>query len=235
MNLLRHLPNLITLLNLLCGVLAIIAVFQFNLHHAAWLILAGAVLDFLDGMVARLVGASGELGKQLDSLADVVTFGVAPGMIGYMLIADANGWRWYTFLPLLIPLFGALRLARFNIDNRQTDKFIGLPIPANALFWISLPLSAQYPSPWAFPWISTSWLFEPAAIAVAAAVLSFLMIAEIEMMALKFKHVRWNGNQWRYVFVLLSSLLLAFFFFSALPIILILYAIISLIQTATKS
>ena len=229
-----HLPNFITLLNLLCGVLAILCVFQFELYQASWFIVLGAILDFGDGLVARLLRVHSEMGKQLDSLADVVTFGVAPGLIGYKLLFDAHGQEWFTLIPLMIPLFGALRLARFNIDVRQCDSFIGLPIPANALFWLSLPMIAEY------QYNSPAILFDPGIVnhpvlIVSATVLfSFLMISELKLMALKFKKFGWSDNQLRYVFILVSGLLLVFFFFAAIPIILLLYVIVSLIQNLKK-
>lgn len=222
----KHLPNLVTLLNLLCGVLAVICIFEYSLHYAAWLILAGAVFDFLDGLVARALGVSGELGKQLDSLADVVTFGVAPGLIGYSLMAEQTDGAWYSLFPLMIPLFGAYRLARFNIDTRQSDSFIGLPIPANALFWLALPLMVYYDN-W-FP--GAAWMFSAEGLAVFSILFSLLMVSQVKLMALKFKHVRWNDNQWRYIFVLISAVLFFFFFFAAIPIILLLYVLISIIQ-----
>lgn len=234
MRLKSHVPNLITLLNLLSGVLAIICVFQYELYHAAWLIVLGAIFDFADGLVARLLNVHSELGKQLDSLADVVTFGVAPGLIGYQILNVEFGSAWYTLMPLMIPLFGALRLARFNIDTRQSDSFIGLPIPANAMFWVSLPMIALYPQYLPFDWYQPELAYHPTVIVGASILLSLLMISEIRLMALKFKRIGWAQNQWRYIFVLLSGVLLIFFFFAAVPIILLLYVIISLIQTRGK-
>lgn len=229
-----HLPNFITLLNLLCGVTAIICIFQFELYMAAWLIVAGAIFDFADGLVARLLKVSSDLGKQLDSLSDVVTFGVAPGLIGYRILEQQGIYEWYTFLPLLIPIFGALRLARFNIDTRQSDSFIGLPIPANALFWISLPLMVQYNYFQNVEFIDLSYAYAPLTIVIASVVLSFMMVMNLPMMALKFKQFRWAENQLRYLLILLSGVLLIFFMFAAIPIILLLYTLISIIQNAGK-
>jgi CDP-diacylglycerol---serine O-phosphatidyltransferase len=229
-----HIPNFITLLNLLCGVTAIICIFQFELYMAAWLIVVGAIFDFADGLVARLLKVSSELGKQLDSLSDVVTFGVAPGLIGYRILEQQGIYEWYTFLPLLIPIFGALRLARFNIDTRQTDSFIGLPIPANALFWISLPLMVHYNQYQYIEFMDLSYAYAPITIVIASFALSFMMVMNLPMMALKFKQFGWGNNQLRYVFILLSGVLLIFFLFAAIPIILLLYTLISIIQNAGK-
>ncbi len=223
-----------TLLNLLCGVVAIICVFEFELYQASWLIVVGAILDFGDGLVARLLKVHSELGKQLDSLADVVTFGVAPGLIGFKLMYTTHGMEWFTLLPLMIPLFGALRLARFNIDTRQSDAFIGLPIPANALFWLALPMIDLYHHNAVVPLFNPSLITNPAVIILASIGLSFLMISELKLMALKFRDFRWADNQLRYLFILLSGVLLIFFFFAAIPIILLLYVIFSLIQNANK-
>lgn len=229
-----HIPNLMSLLNLLCGTMAILCIFQFELHQASWFILAGALLDFADGLVARLLNAHSELGKQLDSLADVVTFGVAPGLIGYQLLFLEHGQQWFVLVPLMIPMFGALRLARFNIDLRQSDSFIGLPIPANALFWLSLPMILYYQADFPLVLIQAAWLGEPIVIISAAILFSLLMISNLKLMALKFSSIRWAHNQFRYIFIILSGVLLVFFFFEAIPIILLLYVLISLIQAIGK-
>jgi CDP-diacylglycerol---serine O-phosphatidyltransferase len=229
-----HVPNFITLLNLLCGVTAIICIFQFELYMASWLIIAGALFDFMDGLVARLLKVSSELGKQLDSLSDVVTFGVAPGLMGYKILEQQGIYEWYVFLPLLIPVFGALRLAKFNIDTRQTDSFVGLPIPANALFWLSLPLMVHYNHLQNIEFIDVSHAYAIYTILPASVLLSLMMVMEVPMMALKFKRFGWVDNQWRYIFILLSGILLIFFLFAAIPIILLLYTLISLIQNAGK-
>jgi CDP-diacylglycerol--serine O-phosphatidyltransferase len=234
MKILKHLPNFITLLNLLSGIIAIICIFQFELYLAAWFIIAGALFDFADGLVARLLKVSSEIGKQLDSLSDLVTFGVAPGLIGYQLLAQQGIHEWYLFIPLLIPIFGALRLARFNVDPRQSDSFIGIPIPANALFWISLPLMVHYNHLQNVSFIDVSYAIEPITIVLGSILLSLMMVMNVPMMALKFKRFGWGMNQWRYVFILLSGVLLIFFLFAAIPIILLLYVVISLIQNLGK-
>jgi CDP-diacylglycerol--serine O-phosphatidyltransferase len=234
MTLKSHLPNFITLLNLLCGILAIVSIFQFELYLAAWLILLGALFDFADGLVARLLNVHSEIGKQLDSLADVVTFGVAPGLIGYQMLFQAHGHQWFTLMPLMIPLFGALRLARFNVDTRQSDSFIGLPIPANALFWLSLPMIVSHQELLPVILFDPALVYNPVLITFASVFFSLLMISELKLIAMKFKTTSWADNQWRYILVLLSGVLLVFFYFAAIPIILLLYVVISLIQTSTK-
>lgn len=223
-----------SLLNLLCGVLAIVCVFEFELHYASWFIIAGALLDFFDGLVARLLNAHSELGKYLDSLADVVTFGVAPGIIGYQILASSHGLEWFTFIPLMIPMFGALRLARFNAATNQDDSFIGMPIPANALFWLSLPLILHFQDTFRPIFIQPQWISHPTFIVLFTALFSLLMVSNLPMLALKFKDLSWSNNHYRYVFLVLSILTAIFFFFEAMPIILLLYVVISLIQTIGK-
>lgn len=234
MSLKSHLPNFITLLNLLAGILAVVSIFQFDLQTAAWLILLGALFDFADGLVARILNVHSEIGKQLDSLADVVTFGVAPGLIGYQMLNEAHGHQWFTLIPLMIPLFGALRLARFNVDTRESDSFYGLPIPANALFWVSLPMIVAHQHLLPALWFDPEIVYSPILITLASVLLSLLMISDVKLLALKFKTTSWADNQWRYILVLLSGVLLAFFFFAAIPIILLLYVLISLIQNSRK-
>ena len=140
----RNIPNAITCLNLLFGCIAIVYVFHNRLTDASWMIIFAAIADFFDGMAARLLKVSSPIGKELDSLADMVSFGVAPGMIIYELIGTSP----YNWIGLLIPVFAAIRLAKFNIDTRQTFYFIGLPTPANALFIASFPLIIAHDSSW---------------------------------------------------------------------------------------
>ena len=147
MNIKKHIPNAITSLNLVSGCIAIILTFNFDLKYAAYFILLAAVFDFFDGMAARWLHVKSAIGKELDSLADIVSFGVAPGLIVFQLCAVSNDIVLFAgeinlvpFIALLIPVFSALRLAKFNLDTRQTESFIGLPVPANALMIASLPL-----------------------------------------------------------------------------------------------
>lgn len=247
MKILKHLPNLITLSNLFCGLIAILYAFGGHLNIAGGFILLGAFLDFFDGLAARLLKVSGELGKQLDSLADLITFGVAPGIIVFQLLyfQETNGFfnpfeDWInrtaysaTYLPyiaLLIPIFSALRLAKFNIDTRQTDSFIGLPTPANALFFISIPLMIDF-QPTHF---LATYLSKTSVLAAATIILSLLMVSEIPLLALKFKTLSWADNKMRFTFITLSVLLLFLLGFVAVPIIILLYPILSIINNRTQ-
>ena len=137
----RNVPNLITLGNLTCGLLSIVLAFEGKLEVAAAFIFFGSILDFFDGFASRLLNVSSEIGKQLDSMADMVTFGVAPGIIIYKLISESNNhYEFLVYAAFILPIFSAIRLAKFNIDSRQTSSFIGLPVPAAAIFIASLPI-----------------------------------------------------------------------------------------------
>ena len=227
---------MLTLLNLLCGCLAIISTFHKSFELTAILLMMAAVFDFFDGFAARLLGVHSELGKQLDSLADMVTFGVVPGFVMYQLIIYAIGSGaaylgpdepvWYlAYAGLLIPLFSAYRLAKFNIDTRQSDQLIGLPTPANALLISFLPL-LMIPEGNAIAEI----LLKPYVLITLCAIQSYLMVAELPMIALKFKSFGWKGNEWRYLLLLLSAVVVLLIKQKAVPFIIILYVVLSLIQ-----
>ncbi|HSZ25803.1 MAG TPA: CDP-alcohol phosphatidyltransferase family protein [Cytophagaceae bacterium] len=253
MNFKKHIPNALTCANLLCGLLGIASVFILNddLTIASYFIYLACIFDFLDGFVARLLNVSSSIGKELDSLADVVTFGVLPGFIlatllglqflssfgnipaqGFYYIKEPEadnifmmqyGWK-LALLSFLIPLFSALRLAKFNIDERQHDHFIGLPTPANALFISALPFLVNSNLPFAH--LITS----PIVILVMVPILSYLLIAELPLIALKFKNFGWQDNKMRYILIISALLLIVTLNFMAIPIIIILYIILSIID-----
>lgn len=229
MTLKQHIPNAMTCCNLLCGCLAIVKVFEGHFIWASYLVGLAVLFDFFDGFVARLLNARSPIGKDLDSLADMVTFGVVPGMMVYKYLYVLEGssqqyqqlrehYHWVNGLAFLIPLFSALRLAKFNNDARQSDSFIGLPTPANALFWCSIPFFNNSP------------ILTPYLLLGTVVLCSGLLIAEIPLFALKFKHFKWQGNEVRYVFLGLSLALLAIFHFTGIPAIIILYVLLSLRQ-----
>lgn len=203
----RHIPNIITCCNLVCGCIATVNALNGNPAAALLFIILGAAFDFFDGMTARLLHVSSAIGKELDSLADDITFGVAPASIIFyeLQVVDypsaIESWRpVLPYFAYVVAAFSALRLANFNIDTRQTTSFIGLPTPANALFWGSLivgfgPLLEQQ-----------SW-FMPLIVA-GIVVSSWILVAEIPMFALKFKHWGFSGNEVKYFFVLFSALVL---------------------------
>jgi CDP-diacylglycerol---serine O-phosphatidyltransferase len=218
-----NLPNLFTLCNLLCGCIGLVFVSQDALAIAAYLMWAAALLDFADGFVARAVKAYSELGKQLDSLADMVSFGVLPAYIMFALIDERTTHPILPFIAFLIAAFSALRLAKFNIDTRQTHAFIGVPTPANALLISSLPFILQNNNPLAF----FQFLQNPVVLIVLTFLLSYLLIANIELMAFKFKQTGWKGNEVRYLFMIITLLLFLFLGIAAVPLIFVLYLILS--------
>lgn len=240
---LKHIPNLFTLGNLFCGLLAILFAVGGHLNIAGGFIFLGAFLDFFDGMLARILKVSGELGKQLDSLADLITFGVAPAFIVFQLFflidsqsffnplanwpdCGAYSQNYWAYTAWLIPLFSALRLAKFNIDKHQNDGFTGLPTPANALFFISIPLMMHF-QPEA--WMST-FLGQTSILTMLCVLMSYLLVSGIPLLSLKFKNLSWQENKMRYTLLLSSVLLLFVFRFVAVPIILLLYPILSIIN-----
>ena len=226
MNIKKHIPNAITCCNLLCGCLAIVQIFGGNLVYAAYLVGLAAVFDFFDGFAARMLKVSSTIGKDLDSLADMVTFGVVPGLVMFKLIqlSIVNYTLPITisYIAFLIPIFSALRLAKFNNDTRQTESFIGLNTPANSMVICSIPLIfKQYPN--------LETLLNPYVLCVLSVGLSLLLVSEIPIFALKFKHFKWNGNEIRFVFLGLSLLMLITLQFLGIPLIIIMYVLLSLL------
>jgi len=218
----KHIPNLITCGNILCGCIGIIHCFKGDLIQAVYWMGLGAIFDFFDGMLARLLKVMGDMGKELDSLADMVTFGVLPAFVLYHLILPLN--EIWAFSALLIPLFSGLRLAKFNIDTRQTDSFIGLPTPANALFIGALPFIFLY-EPDAANWLRQTWI-----LVTISAVMSLLLVAELPLLALKFKSLDWEANKFRFILIIGAVLLVVVFQVLAIPLIIIWYVIISVLS-----
>lgn len=202
---------------------------------ASYLIGLAAVLDFMDGMVARLLKAYSEIGKQLDSLADMVTFGLLPGMMLYKLIEfSATGNSFLPWFAFLVPVFSAIRLAKFNIDVRQTDSFIGVPTPANAMLIASLPLISTFEpqlNAAVFGTLITNCFF----LIGLTLVMSLLMVAELPLFSLKFKNLQWSKNRIRFIFLSCSLILLILFHFVAIPVIIFLYIILSIIHNFSTS
>lgn len=228
-------PNLLTLANLTCGLLSITVLFTGDYTMAAWLLAASLVFDFFDGFAARLLGVHSELGKQLDSLADLVSFGVVPGILIFKMfkIAWMSGEPVPGFLPylaLLIPVFSALRLAKFNIDTRQADYFIGMPTPANALFLFAVALTAVNTDNETIRDV----LLHPFFLTAITVITSFLLVAELPLMSLKVKSWGWRENRGRIVLLLGAALLLLLLRFRALAFIIPLYLLLSLIFKPNK-
>jgi CDP-diacylglycerol---serine O-phosphatidyltransferase len=217
MSVLRHIPNTLTCANLVCGCLGIISLFT-NKIEPAYFIWAACVFDFFDGFAARLFKVSSPIGKELDSLSDMVSFGVLPALAMYSWIGTSTS-SYLPFVAIGIAVFSALRLAKFNIDENQSDSFIGVPTPANALFISALPF---------LPETLQTWVFLPASLVAITIVFSFLLVAPLKLLALKFKHFAWQGNQLRFTFLTISVLLLLLFRAGAIPFIILFYIGISL-------
>ena len=191
----KHIPNTITCCNLISGCIATYFAFQGDFELALLFIVIGAVFDFFDGMSARLLGVSSPIGKELDSLADDITFGFAPSAIVFSYLCTFHIHLMFVpFLAFVMAAFSALRLAKFNLDERQALGFIGLPTPANALFWGSLVLGLQQQGTYfeGMEWVIIAGTF----------VSSYLLVSEIPMFALKFKHWGFKGNEVKYLFLL---------------------------------
>ncbi|HEX9651679.1 MAG TPA: CDP-diacylglycerol--serine O-phosphatidyltransferase [Cyclobacteriaceae bacterium] len=214
----KNLPHILTLFNLLSGCLGITFLFQGHLSLGAIMIFAGAIFDFLDGFAARMLNAKSELGKQLDSLADLVTFGVLPALILYTLSANLND-GWISYLPLGVAIAAALRLAKFNIDDRQTNFFIGLPTPAAALLVASIPfiMDEEHVT-------GTLNIYSLIGLSVF---LSIMMISRVKLMSFKFSHYNWKENEPKYILILLFLVLVFYFSFISIPLIFLLYLIFS--------
>lgn len=219
-------PNLMTLGNLLCGCLGIIAVFEGNLITASYLIFIAGILDFLDGFVARAMNSSSPIGKELDSLADMVTFGALPAFMVMKLLtmANPNLEVYFMYLPLVLALFSALRLAKFNIDTRQSESFIGVPTPANALVVSALPLILEFNAEY------SDYIQNPYTLIAYSLIMSYLLVAELPLFALKFKNFNWNDNKIKFIFLILSVILLVVFKFVAIPLIIFLYIVLSVVN-----
>jgi len=236
----KHIPNAITLLNLASGLLAIIAIFKGYYDEAFLFVCLGIFFDFWDGFFARKFKVSGELGLQLDSLADVVTSGVVPGLMIFKLLQDiqeddtsiyylTEDFYYMGFVPYLgfiITLASAYRLAKFNIDTRQTDSFIGLPTPANALFIMSIPM-IQFDG--THEWLVNA-LFNPFVLIIISFVSAYMLNAEIPLFSLKIKDFSWDKNKLQVFFLTIAATLLLFLGFTALPIIILLYVVLSVIN-----
>jgi CDP-diacylglycerol---serine O-phosphatidyltransferase len=254
----KHFPNTLTCCNLLCGCFATLAAYRGDYTAALLFIVVGAVFDFFDGFAARLLHVSSPIGKELDSLADNVTFGFAPATIVFSLMRncaaqcgatagagcamyDADGacplstlvsspaGQWLPYVAFLISAFSALRLAKFNLDERQSTSFIGLPTPANALFWGAAAYGLHnggITSP------SSAPLF--ALLFVGTLLCCYLLVSEIPMFALKFKSFGWKGNELRYTFIAVSAALIALFGVVAFSAVIVLYVLTSVCANLFK-
>lgn len=219
----KHIPNIITLANLSTGIVGILFAFEGYLEYAAIAIWIAALFDFFDGFFARMLNVTSAIGKELDSLADLISFGVLPGTILYHML-DGSISSPVTILPYLIVVFSALRLAKFNTDTSQTDSFIGLPTPAAAFFVSGLPFWLEQKPEW----------FDQTVVIIIAIVLSMLLVAPFRLLALKFKDFNFSNNWQRYMVLILSLVLLMLLNAKALPLIITLYILISVLLPNPK-
>ena len=225
----KHIPNAITCANLFCGCIGIVFAFKGDLSTAATAVFLSAIFDFFDGFAARLLRAYSAIGKELDSLADIVSFGLLPSVIIYEFFLKAvqltNSDSRLSYFAFIIPVFSAIRLAKFNIDERQTDNFIGLPTPACAILIAS------------FPFILTRYtgtinavFYNPYILVCFCLLISLLMVVEIPMLSLKFKNYGVVPNIFRYLLLLISAIMIGFLNFAAIPLIIFIYIVLSIIQ-----
>lgn len=223
-----HIPNAITLLNLFVGVVGIIHVLGDKLLWAAYFVILAAFIDFLDGFTAKILRVQSELGKQLDSLADVVSFGVLPGLILFSMARDNSSSTLVPYFTLIVPVFSAYRLAKFNLDSRQSDYFIGLPTPANALLISTLPHLILF-----WPNLGV-WIQNPLILIFIAWVSAFLLVAEMPLIALKFKNFNFYTNVFRYLVISFGLFFFIWLGFAGIPFAIISYILLSIIENWRK-
>jgi CDP-diacylglycerol--serine O-phosphatidyltransferase len=262
-----NIPNLFTAANLMCGILSIILTLAGRIDLAPFAIFLGGLFDFFDGFLARKLKISGELGKQLDSLADMITFGLAPGLLMMVVIIvsiyidvpyeatsftshvhfEIQNWvnavfydvpnqmdasiKWLPFFALIIPFFSMFRLAKFNIDVRQTDSFIGVPTPLNTIFFTFFPLIMWLNfDVWRYDEGIYGYLFNSYFLVGLCLFMSILLVSELKLFSLKFKHFEWKGNEIRFSFLLISMILIPLLLVWSIPLIVFLYLILSLVD-----
>ncbi|MCG8475317.1 MAG: CDP-diacylglycerol--serine O-phosphatidyltransferase [Cytophagales bacterium] len=222
MRVLKSLPNALTCGNLVCGCIGVVQVLQGSVMMGTYMIVLGGIFDFFDGFAARLTKSSSPIGKELDSLADMVTFGVLPSVIIFNLMAQATESAWLPYLAFFMAALSALRLAKFNVDTRQAMGFIGMPTPGNALFVGSLPYLVAQNTLGMGVYLQNYWV-----LLAIVVVMSLLLVAEVPMMAMKFKTYAWKDNKLKYMFMLFSLGMLAFFQIAAVPFVILVYVLVS--------
>ena len=222
---LKHIPNLLTISNLICGCVALYLTFQSELVFTAYFIGLAAIFDFMDGAAARLLNVSNPTGKELDSLADMVSFGLVPGSVVFHLLEESPLSQ-YSFMALVIPIFSAYRLAKFNVDENQNENFIGLPTPANCLVFVSIPLITTFNSE-----STIAYLVEiPEILLIITVLMSLALVSRINMFSLKFKNFKLQDNKFRFFLITISIILLTWLEFSAIPVIILLYILMSTVK-----
>ena len=225
----KHIPNFLTLCNLACGCIGVVQVFNGDIIAGSYFIWAGALFDFFDGFAARMLKKYSAIGADLDSLADLITFCFLPATIIYALINQSLPGSWMAYLGYLLVVFGALRLAKFNNDERQSDTFYGLPVPASAIFVSAYPFAAtsQLAN-------TSDLILHPFALVATVLVLSLMMVSDIKLLSLKFKNFDFKENFARYFVIVISTGLLLFLNVMAFPFIIIAYVLTSAILNNLK-
>lgn len=234
MNIKQHIPNFLTCLNVLCGILAVFFAINARIDFAIWLIFAGALLDFGDGFVARVLNAYSNIGKELDSLADLISFGAAPAAIWYTVIKYqltgsyatdfftlSISQQIITLAPFVMVAFAALRLAKFNVDTRQSENFLGLTTTATGIFTASFAYKFLQNPEW-FSWLS------PLIILIVIGFFSIMLISEVPMFSLKFKNMRWDENKERFVLLLLAIVFTVLLGAGGIAAVILYYILVSL-------
>lgn len=235
-------PNTLTLCNLVSGCLACICAFSFdssidalgglNGRQLAWILVGlAAIFDFFDGAAARWLHAPSPLGKELDSLADLVSFGVAPSLLLYNILSVWTGSWWIPFVALFIPAMGALRLAKFNLDDSQATEFKGLPIPANAIFWIG---ATAWMQSHASQWMHTHVYWGNLIVCAVIITVALLMVSDMRMFSLKLKNFRIGDNFLRYILLIAAVGFVAVFGVEGFAYTIILYFLLSAFALAHK-
>jgi CDP-diacylglycerol--serine O-phosphatidyltransferase len=225
----KHIPNAITSLNLLAGMMGIYFVLSGKIEYGAYFIFLAAIFDFLDGFVARILKVNSEIGKQLDSLADLVTFGVLPSFVIFQWVKELTNDASLPFVALIIGIFSALRLAKFNVDPRQHNRFIGVPTPANALLISTLPFFViKFPA-------TENVIANPYTLIAIAAAMSYLLVAELPLIALKFKNFKLQPNLFRYFILSISIVCIITLGLAGIPIIIISYIALSVLERVIYS
>ena len=218
----KYIPNFLTLCNLACGCYGTLAVFSGDLVLGSIMIWAGAIFDFLDGFAARMLNKYSSIGKDLDSLADLITFCFLPASILFVLIGKNAEFQWLPYAGFLVVIFGALRLAKFNTDTRQSEHFYGLPVPAVGMFISAFPFISSESNT-----ILHGLFISPVSLSAIAVLLSAMMVSNIKLISLKFTNFSFAANWHRYFIIISALILLIFLHVVAFPIIILIYVVFS--------
>ena len=222
----KYIPNTITSLNLLSGCIGILMVLSGNYLAAFYCVLASGIFDFFDGLVARLLKVKSLIGKELDSLADVISFGFLPGAILYTMLLEVTTSPYLPYLGFMVTVFSALRLAKFNIDERQTSDFIGVNTPMNTFLIVSLPFIGE---------IYPQYIYNIYLLIAITIITSFLLVSELKLFSMKLNSLRWEVNKFKYLFLIVSLLLVIGLEILAIPLIFVLYIIFSVLHFRQKA